>query len=259
MITWSDDDLAEGRRLVEALDGSQWALGDLAIRVAGPAQTTHARDGSVARLSFFADAIGLHHEQLNRYRSVATAWPPERRVPGASWTLHRTLAPLPPEDRFTILAEFMAACELGGAKPTRDRLLDKLRTKPILPVDEPNVVPTLAECLADPPVEQVAEPKVQLPDEPDPERVRVEAPTWMPLELARIRIAADRPTTSAPVELTVNEAMAQFHELEIRVAALNEYRRSLLFAIVAQRPTWWPELEPKLDEMDTTEQWLVEA
>lgn len=257
-LNFTDDDLAEGRRLVAALDGSQWALGDLAVRVAGPSTFTHAHDGSTARLSFFADAIGLHHEQLGRYRSVACAWPPQTRVPGASWTLHRTLAPLPERDRHTILSEFIIACEAGGARPTRDLLLTKLRTKPILPEEEPNVLPSAAALAADPPTVTVSTERARVaPDEPDPEVVRVDAPDWMVTELARIRIASDRPVGREPVDLTVNEAMTQFYELDIRVRELNEYRRQLLFSIVAQRPSWWPELEPKLDEMDAAEQWLV--
>jgi len=256
-LNFTDEDLAEGRRLVAALDGSQWALGDLAVKVAGPSSFTHAHDGSTARLSFFADEIGLHYEQLGRYRTVASAWPPETRVPGASWTLHRTLAPLP--ERHLLLTEFIMACEAGGARPTRDRLLAKLRTAPILSEQEPNVVPSLAACLAEPPTVSVpARARAQTEEVDTSDEVRIEAPSWMATELARIRIAGDVPEATEQVVLTVNEAMAQFHELEMRVAALNEYRRSLLFSIVAQRPTWWPSLEPKLDEMDEAEQWLVD-
>jgi hypothetical protein len=260
-IDFDEADLAEGRLLVTTLDGSQWALGDLAIRVAGPGAQTHAHDGSTAKLSFFADAIGIHHEQLARYRSVASAWPPDTRVPGASWTLHRTLAPLPADDRRTILVEFIAACELGGTRPTRDRLLSKLRSKPILPDDEPSTVPSQVACATETPPETVkVEPQPREPEpEPDPgDYIGIDAPEWMTTELARIRINNDKPQTSTRVALTVNEAMGQFHELEAKVAALNEYRRSLLFAIVSQRPAWWPALEPKLAVMDAEEQWLLD-
>jgi len=266
-LEFDEDDLAEGRRLVAALDGAQWELGDLAIKIAGPAKNTRARDGSIAKLSVFSDAIGLHYEQMNRYRSVATAWPPEQRVPGASWTLHRTLAPLPERDRFTLLVEFISACEGMNIKPTRDLLLTKLRAKPILPEQEPSVMPSMKELLADRPQARPNPPtggtkaaeKQTLEMVNAADMVAVDAPSWVSTELTRIRMVDEVPVSIEQRMLTVDEAMAQFYELEKRVSELNEYRRCLLFAIASKQPTWWPELERKLDAMDEEEQYLVGA
>lgn len=125
---YSDDEVAEGRRLVATLDQSQWALGDLAVRVAGPAGATRAHDGSYGLLSEFAELIGLTGEQLSRYRVVATAWPAGERVEGASWTLHRTVSPS--ETRHAELSGFIALARREHFSPTHRRLLEYLGRSP---------------------------------------------------------------------------------------------------------------------------------
>ena len=124
-LPWSDCDVAEGRRLVTDLDRSKFALGDLAIRVAGPSPGRGQRDGSYALLAQFAEAIGVSGESLSSYRAVSTAWPDETRIEGATWTLHRALVNR--EHRLDELADFIAAARRDGFVPTRTALVKRLR------------------------------------------------------------------------------------------------------------------------------------
>lgn len=120
MTVVSDADLAQGRRLVADLDTAQWELGDLARRVAGPTPPRGRHDPHRAALNEFAEAIGIAPTRLAEYRAVASAWAPDERIEGASWTLHRGLVGRP--DRAEHLAAFLAACRAEGVAPTRDRL-----------------------------------------------------------------------------------------------------------------------------------------
>jgi len=114
---FSDAELADGRRAVAALDSAQWDLGDLALRVAGPVPPRGAHDPNRERLASFAEAIGIAPKRLAGYRSVASAWSPEDRLPGAAWSLHRGLAGR--ADRVEALTGYLALCREEGAAPTR--------------------------------------------------------------------------------------------------------------------------------------------
>jgi hypothetical protein len=124
-LGWSDDQLARGRRLVHDLDHARFELGDLAIEIAGPSKARGHRDGSYAVLANFASEIGMGGEDLARFRSVASAWPPDERIEGATWTLHRSVANRP--DRHAVLADFIAEARREGFNPTRSRLIERLR------------------------------------------------------------------------------------------------------------------------------------
>lgn len=49
----------------------------------------------------FAEEVGVPVQRLERYRRVAAAWPPDKRHPEVSWTVHEILVPY--ADRFKIL------------------------------------------------------------------------------------------------------------------------------------------------------------
>lgn len=76
---------SEGRSLVETIGKSQWALGDLAIRV-----STNAHYGQHG-LELYAENIGIEFTSLLRYRDVAKAYENATRV-ALSWTHHRLIA-----------------------------------------------------------------------------------------------------------------------------------------------------------------------
>jgi hypothetical protein len=72
-------------------DGERnWFLGDAALEIA-PMGADSAHNGRDALLAQYADEVGIGAGSLIKYRQVADAWPPETRVLGASWTVHRVL------------------------------------------------------------------------------------------------------------------------------------------------------------------------
>jgi hypothetical protein len=80
----------EGIALAKQGAEARWGLGDNALKVA-PIGQDGAHNGSADKLEQYASEIGVEYETLRRYRQVSASWPPETRVSGASWTLHREL------------------------------------------------------------------------------------------------------------------------------------------------------------------------
>src|SRR4051794_15588495 len=72
-------------------DGQRnWFLGDAALEIA-PMGADRSNNGRDALLAQYADEVGIEPNSLRLYRQVASAWPPDTRVSGTSWTVHRTL------------------------------------------------------------------------------------------------------------------------------------------------------------------------
>ena len=78
-------------------DGLQWAVGDLLLY----ADSRDWEDGPVEEI---LDATGLKRATLNNHKSVAKAWPLERRTP-QPWSYHSLLCGLDPEEADALLAE----------------------------------------------------------------------------------------------------------------------------------------------------------
>jgi len=78
----------KGRKLVKRLSRTKWELGDLILSVI-PMGTDKANNNSQERIRVFADATGLTETQVERYRNVAHAYPPEERLPGVSFGTHQ--------------------------------------------------------------------------------------------------------------------------------------------------------------------------
>lgn len=105
MRTWTEV-LSEAERLGKVIANSKWELGDLALTHlpreerggSRPKDECYVR--SIDRLAEMAGAAGVSTEQLRSYRDVADAWPPHKRVAGASWTVHRQL--MAPENQHLI-------------------------------------------------------------------------------------------------------------------------------------------------------------
>ncbi|MFC7924611.1 DUF6192 family protein [Streptomyces cinereoruber] len=93
----------QGRELVEETSSLQFRLGDLTLKMVenrGPGGGAH---GVFVVMDRFADEIGINVDTLLGYRKVSSEWPPEERVPGVSWSIHRALAALP--DRFEVIRQ----------------------------------------------------------------------------------------------------------------------------------------------------------
>ncbi|MFE7607055.1 DUF6192 family protein [Streptomyces celluloflavus] len=92
----------QGKDLVEEESQVQFRLGDLTLKMV-PVQRPGANNqrGVFPVLDRFADEIGINVHTLLTYRHTATAWPPEHRAPGLSWSIHRALDAC--GDRFEVI------------------------------------------------------------------------------------------------------------------------------------------------------------
>lgn len=82
--------VTEGRRAVENLSQNQWTLGDLALRVV-PVGKSGDKTGSVEELKKFSSEIGINFHTLKGFRLTANLWPPDKRNPLVSFSVHRLL------------------------------------------------------------------------------------------------------------------------------------------------------------------------
>ncbi|MFB6908035.1 DUF6192 family protein [Streptomyces bacillaris] len=128
----------QGRELVEEESSLQFRLGDLSLKMVehSPHSIGH---GVFQVLDRYADTIGINVHTLLKYRHVAHAWPPDKRVTGTSWAVHQALAALPdrfevilnpPEgkDRWTEDAALSRAGRLPHRPLTKDEKLDRVKT-----------------------------------------------------------------------------------------------------------------------------------
>lgn len=109
--------VAEGRALLNQEGNLNWRWGDLVLRVMPP--------GSTARgtLVQWAEEIGWLETgrtitTLLTFRTVALAWPPDKRCDGASFTVHAELAAMP--NRFEVIHAGLTkrqARVVAGKKP----------------------------------------------------------------------------------------------------------------------------------------------
>jgi hypothetical protein len=130
---YTAEDVAAGRRLVAETGKIQWALGDLAVKVA-----PYIGDGMPDQvLAKFAEEIGVGRSTLSEYRRMAVAWPPEKRVPGATWTLHRELAAEP--QRVAALRAYVRDTATNGVKPSYRGLQVFLGHRPTLEIAKGNL------------------------------------------------------------------------------------------------------------------------
>lgn len=113
-------------------------------------------------LDRFADAIGINVLTLLAYRHVSTAWPPEKRAEGVSWSIHRALDAL--DDRFDLIINPPRGVEqwtedkalsYAGRLPSRPltkaEKLDRVRV--LLEQDE-NAAEAVSELIKQPDVAQ---------------------------------------------------------------------------------------------------------
>ncbi|MEV5856932.1 DUF6192 family protein [Streptomyces anulatus] len=128
----------QGRDLVEEETRIQFALGDLALKML-PFQGRGGNQGVFSVLDRYADQIGSNVHTLMELRKIAHDWPPQERVPGVAWCVHRAFASL--DDRFEVIhhppsgAERWtedAALSRAGRLPhrplTKAEKLDRVRT-----------------------------------------------------------------------------------------------------------------------------------
>lgn len=88
-----------GRELAASLSTNQFPLGDVALEIEpmGPSggSRPHDKASVMVALEMFAADIGVALRTVETYRWVSSRWPARRRVPGVSFTVHRTLASIP--------------------------------------------------------------------------------------------------------------------------------------------------------------------
>jgi hypothetical protein len=149
-VSYTSHDVEAGRRLVSEMGRSQWALGDLALRVA-PVGSDGVNNGTGEILARFAEEIGADADHLRQWRWVAAAWPPVTRVTGVSYTLHRALANDPL--RREVLAQYLASTP----KPTSRGLQAFQGKRPTPEFTRSNRRDQVSQALAEMPAEERAE------------------------------------------------------------------------------------------------------
>ncbi|WP_236241787.1 DUF6192 family protein [Streptomyces sp. CC228A] len=92
--------IKQGRDLVQEETSIQFQLGDLTLKMV-PSQRNGGNRGVFPIMDRFADSIGINVHTLLGYRFTASHWPPEKRAPGVSWSIHRALESL--NDRFELI------------------------------------------------------------------------------------------------------------------------------------------------------------
>ncbi|MGX8910197.1 DUF6192 family protein [Streptomyces netropsis] len=133
----------QGKGLVEEETQIQFRLGDLTLKMV-PVQRPGANNqrGVFPVLDRYADEIGINVHTLLTYRHVATAWPPEHRALGVSWSIHKALDAR--EDRF----ELINNPPRGTVKWTEDRALSfagRLPHRPLTKAEKLDRVRVLLE------------------------------------------------------------------------------------------------------------------
>ena len=109
--------VAEGRALLQQEGNMNWRWGDLVLRVMPPG---YADRGTLVE---WAEEIGWLETgrtitTLLSFRTVALAWPPEKRIEDVSFTVHAELAAMP--NRFQLIRPGLTkrqARVLAGKKP----------------------------------------------------------------------------------------------------------------------------------------------
>jgi hypothetical protein len=100
--TFTADLLEAGRRLAARVNGHQWELGDLALRVEPVGSHGGIATGAEFRLRVFANEIDVAFKTLNECRHVAGKWASDSRcLDSASWSVHQALASL--DDRAEVI------------------------------------------------------------------------------------------------------------------------------------------------------------
>lgn len=107
----------KGREAREQADNYQWTEGDLALDVEALHPTDRPRDPETGAylateehaLKRYAEDIDIKYGTLKEYRTTAAAWPPARRLAGASFDTHRTLNDQ--DDRFDLIRDDMTRRE----------------------------------------------------------------------------------------------------------------------------------------------------
>jgi hypothetical protein len=105
-MSYTAEQVAKAKTLLKTRDNVQWELGDLAIEVAASdpgANVNGNREnmGVFPALMAFAQEIDVDYSRLQGYRSIALAWPQDKRRADVSYTVHRDLARR--DDRFTLV------------------------------------------------------------------------------------------------------------------------------------------------------------
>ncbi|MEU5163857.1 DUF6192 family protein [Streptomyces sp. NPDC020875] len=128
----------QGRDLVDEETRIQFSLGDLTLKMV-PVRAPGGNQGVFMVLDRFADQIGSNVHTLMDYRHVAHVWPPDQRVRGVAWSVHRAFDALedrfdlihnPPNgaDRWTEDAALSRAGRLPQRPLTKAEKLDRVRT-----------------------------------------------------------------------------------------------------------------------------------
>ncbi|MDH6711374.1 hypothetical protein P3T27_008132 [Kitasatospora sp. MAA19] len=129
----------QGRDLVEEGSSIQFRLGDLTLKMIPALGREAGNRGVFMVLDRFADEIGINVHTLIEYRHQSTAWPPDKRAPGVSWSIHRSLDAV--EDRFDVIHN-----PPDGERWTEDKALrfaGRLPNRPLTKTEKLDRVRTL--------------------------------------------------------------------------------------------------------------------
>lgn len=125
-----------GFQLSKVRDAMQWAIGDWLV---------HGENYFSDKFSQYAEALGISEVSKLQYIRIALRIAPERRRRELSWSHHRAVAPLEPEDQVRLL---QMAIDRGWSKgELEDAIRTELRgTLPPPPGNRRYVVEAVAEA-----------------------------------------------------------------------------------------------------------------
>ncbi|GAA1071900.1 hypothetical protein F4556_003751 [Kitasatospora gansuensis] len=196
----------QGRDLVDEGSSVQFKLGDLTLKMIPLLGPEGGNRGVFIVLDRYADEIGSNVHTLLRYRHEATAWPPDKRASGVSWSIHAALDAL--EDRFELIHN-----PPDGKRWTEDKALSFAGRLPHRPLtkaeklDRVRVLMNQDEYAAEAVAEMLKRPNVahQVMASPENQRIVYRAHHEQRIEAANARFAAAHERDEEEVEEPVRE------------------------------------------------------
>ena len=247
----------QGRDLVSEETRIQFALGDLTLKM------VEQRGNGVAHGVFqvmdrFADQISANLNTLFTYRHVAIAWPPEERIPGVPFSVHKALDALgdrfevihhPPDgsDRWTENAALSAAGRAPHRPLTKAEKLDRVR---VLVREDENASEAVEEMIRRPDVAH------KVMSDPSNQRILYRAHHEQRVEAANARFAAaHEPQDEDQYEAEVaDEVEEDRREIQRREPTVDYQRASAeVLELLGSGTSFLVDLQRMIPDMHVTE------
>ncbi|WP_434600180.1 DUF6192 family protein [Streptomyces sp. A5-4] len=250
--------IKQGREMVEEESSIHFRLGDLTLKMVESRPPGGVGHGVFQVLDRFADEIGINVNTLLGYRHVSHAWPPDKRAPGVSWSIHHALDALP--DRFDIIHQPPAgkdrwtedlALSRAGRLPhrplTKAEKLDRVRT---LMREDENASDAVEEMIRRPDVAQ------KIMSSPSNQRILYRAHHEQRQQAAAARFAAahEEPDDVGADELEETEPAEATRQVRRREPAVDYQRASSeVLELIGSGTTFLVDLQRMIPDLHVAE------